>query len=223
MALIKYYNLVSHSWDTVSELELDLQKRLLSEKQLQRELSVSVDKAVEARANGDADTLNLMVYDSGEFDILYKKTNEISAKKIIKTGWFKEDITIPEKVNVELVVKATIEDLLQLQDYLQSTKFDVVEARAVSQATFAFATIPSHSGHTESYQTILNDILRERYSVFKSNVSMQKDVSWDKDVGATLIGLVSGPVEDILQFRMILNHSSATCGARLKYLSVSFS
>lgn len=218
MALIKYYNLVSRSWNTVSDLELDLQKRLLSEKQLQKELSVSADRAVEARSNGDAETLNLMVYDSGEFDILYKSTNQISARK---TSLFRADI--PEKVGVELVVKATLEDLLQLQEYLQSSKFDLVEARAVSQATLAFATLPANGAHTENYGKIINDTITEQYPTLKAKLTTQKNVLWDDKTGSTMMGVISGPVQDILYIRTVLIHSATTCGAPIKRNSISFS
>lgn len=133
MALIRYYNLESRSWDAVSGLERNLQKHLLSEKHV-KGLIDSAD--AEALAKGEAsndDSLATLLYDSGEFDVLYKRSSTITEGK---KRWFKPNVA--PRIGTEMVIQATPEDIVELQGYLASSGFEVVEARQVRKAIFEY-------------------------------------------------------------------------------------
>src|SRR3989344_5042751 len=118
--LIKYYNLESRSWEVVHDLELNLQKYLLNQNNIKGILQAPVEELAKVQlGEGDEETLENVIYDSGEFDILYKDEQEISPRKKGRKRWFKQnDPDVPERLSVELVVKAYPYHFVWLQDYL---------------------------------------------------------------------------------------------------------
>ncbi|MEK6969330.1 MAG: hypothetical protein AABW48_02790 [Nanoarchaeota archaeon] len=218
MALIKYYNLESHSEGDVSDLERNLQKYLLSEKHVNGLLETDVKDVVQAKeGNGDKDTLTKLLYDSGDFDVLYKTSWTISKGK---KRWFGEN-SVP-RFGTELVVRATPEDILELQDYLAGSGFEVVEARGISRATFNFATTPAQSGHVACYTEMLGNLIQRDYPGVKGDIRKNNGVKWGEDVGTTCVGMYEGAVIDILKLQKQIISSAETYGCPVKNKSINF-
>ncbi|MBR9683244.1 hypothetical protein GOV03_01770 [Candidatus Woesearchaeota archaeon] len=198
MALIKYYNLESQSWEEVSELERNLQKHLLSEKHIKGLVETSIEDSVNAKSgNGSPETLSKLIYDSGDFDVLYRNSLIISKGK---KRLFGENIA--PRIGTELVVRARPEDILELQDYLGSSSFEVVEARGITQATLTMATHAGHAGFTENSAEHLQTYLSSRYGdQLKSDIKVQHKVHWMGRSGSMCTAVVIGPVQEILEVR----------------------
>jgi len=139
----RYYNLETENWEEVENLDGELEKRLLQEKNIRAMENHTVEEIANAiEGNGDTD---LVVYDSGEFDVLYSRRWIIKKPVKGKTRWFREDIQPSLGLyGVELVVKATPQDIIDLQTYLGETDLDVIEARGVERAIFDY----KHENHS---------------------------------------------------------------------------
>ncbi len=219
MALIKYYSLESRSWEDVSALERNLQKHLLGEKRIRGILGTDVEDVAKARdGNGDEDSLAKLLYDSGDFDVLYRTSWEIAKGK---ERWFKEDI--PPRVGTNMVIRATSEDIFGLQDYLGSSGFELVESRAVSRATFSFGTRPCHHEISKSYEETLNRLIKDEFEGLRMDLISTKEVKWGNYEGGIITGIVSGDVVKTLQFRNILKSSASSYGTIVFQESVTFS
>ena len=105
MPLIKYYSLESRSWENVSDLERNLHKHLLSGKFLrmngtssetdlsQKILAATTTPIKELSSPSKMDKdLQVLIYDSGEFDVMYKKTWEMVKGDKGKKRWFRIEI-----------------------------------------------------------------------------------------------------------------------------------
>ena len=159
MALIKYYNLESQSWGEVSDLERNLQKHLLDERRIRGLLETDVEDVAKAKeGNGDEDTLAMLLYDSGDFDVLYRESRTISEGK---KQWFRKNVA--PRIGTEMVVRARPEDILELQDYLGSSGFEVVEARGVSNAIFEYRNLSHPIDGVETYFARLQKLVDNEF------------------------------------------------------------
>ncbi|MFC1686882.1 hypothetical protein ACFL0E_00810 [Nanoarchaeota archaeon] len=200
MALIKYYNLESQSWEDVSGLERNLQKHLLDEQRTRAILGTDVEDVSEAKmGNGDKDTLATLLYDSGDFDVLYRHSRTISKGKKRMFGK-----STPPRIGTEMVVRARPEDILELQDYLGSSGFEVVEARGVSNANFVFTTKPQHKDAIQNYREMIKGYIDSRYEKLGADLKSEDDVVMDGKKGSTCTGIVWGPVVDTLELRRVI-------------------
>lgn len=199
MALIKYYNLESQSWKDVSDLERNLKKHLLDEQRTRAILGTDVEDIAEAKmGDGDKDTLAMLLYDSGDFDVLYKNSRTIANGK---KRLFRENVA--PRIGTELVVRARPKDILELQDYLGSSGFEVVEARGISRAVYTF--------HSECRtETTVDSGIKVYNKIFSGN-DFELDFEFQKNegnIGSTsghaLQGFVNGKVTDVLRARNIL-------------------
>lgn len=200
--LIKYYNLESRSWEEVSELELNLKKYLLDQKNVRGLLQAPVEAIADAQSGeGSAETLDNIIYDSGEFDVLYKKSREISPRK-----WklFKKNIS--ERVGIELVVKGNPYDIVQLQEYLTKSRMDVVEARNVSKALLKFSTASVHEKAVQNYRDVIKEFITENYNKVSAKFKVEHNVVFPEghQAGSTLTGIIKGDVEQVLELREFL-------------------
>lgn len=217
MAIIKYYGLESRSLDVVNSLTANLMKHMLSEKSVKGLLTASVEDIAQAegRAGEPKDEL---LYDSGEFDVLYKNSWTKTEKK---RKFFRKNI--PGKFGTELVVKATPLDIIALQDYLGDSGFDVLEARTVNRATFNFASTPANEEHTEILRQYTGGFVKKENNGLEAQLSLCKNVVWDSRTGSTCLGLITGNVEQILKLRQIIKQMSSSYGTPLKTEGVTFS
>jgi len=216
MALIKYYYLESRSQETVSELERNLQKYLLNEKHVNAVLATPAPAVVDAmEGNGNVKDLERSIYDSGEFDVLYKHSWEIAKGK--KRIFRKE---IAPRLGVELVVSATPEEIIQLQEYLSSSQMEVVEARGVSKACFTFTSQAVHDGAVKNYKAMIEKYVADTFPNIKIDLKIQEKVIYEKtknspkESGATCTGLISGSVEDVLHVRALVLNNGSTISTR---------
>ncbi|MEK6809403.1 MAG: hypothetical protein AABY40_01895 [Nanoarchaeota archaeon] len=219
MVLIKYYNLESQSGEDVSGLERNLQKHLLGEKQVRGLLETDVeDVTKEKSGKGEGNSLAKLLYDSGDFDVLYKVSWTIANGK---KRWFRQNVA--PKVGTEMVIRATPEDILELQDYLRGSGFEVVESRAVSKATLSFGTCPSNPAQSKSYEDTIKRMIQEEYCGLRLDVSSHENVMWENRSGGTISGIVYGDVVKVLQFRNVLKNSASSYGTIVFRESVTFS
>jgi hypothetical protein len=216
MALIKYYNLESQSWEDVSDLERNLQKHLLNEKHVRSLLETDVEDVARAKdGNGDRDTLAMLLYDSGDFEVLYKKSRTVLQGK---KRWFGKNT--PPRVGTKLVVKAVPEDILELQDYLRDSGFEVAEARNVSMANFGFSSPPCHEEAVKNYRTMIEAFMGRQYPSVSADLTTEDKVVWDGKNGSTCTGMIYGPVLDVLKIREVLLKDGYGVGVKTE--SVSF-
>ena len=208
MSFIKYYHLESRSWQEVKSLENNLEKRLLSEKHVKGLLMPDQVK--------DTNDVNMLVYDSANFNVLYKNAVEISKGK---TKLFGEHV--PEKVGVELVVSASIEDVLELQEYLARSGFEVIEARDIKEATFNFFTQACAPEAIEGYRSMMEQLCLKRYQNIKANFHVSHHVKIRKDRGSSCMGIIFGPIMDVICVRNIL--LKARLGIPIEGSAISFS
>ena len=196
MALIKYYNLESKSWEEVSDLERNLQKHLLNEKRIRSLLETDVEEITEAKTgNGDKDTLAMFLYDSGDFDVLYKRA-EIKKRK----GLFRKAAL----VGTELVVRAKLGDILELQNYLADSGFEVVEARNVSQAVYTFITKPKSETTVDAGIKVYRRLFSGQEGL---DIGLEKSRGYIAGKnGHSLQGSVKGPVVEVLRARNIIRN-----------------
>lgn len=222
--LIKYYNLESRSWEEVSELEQNLKKYLLNQNNVKGLLQAPVEAVADAYlGNTDAETLDRVIYDSGEFDVLYKKSKEISPRKKGKRRWFRaNDPDTPERVGVELVVKANPYDIVQLQEYLTQSGIDVVEARRIYLAIFNFWSHPSHPDFIENSKVILQGLLNKNYDEVEMQLTSIKDTQYLMDgknkKGNMLQGILRGPVQKILELRDVTKSITSLVHENINFL-----
>ncbi len=197
MTQIKYYDLESKSFDESSDLEGNLQKFLLSENYINGTSKCNEDDS----QLGKDDELNPTIYDSGDFEVLYKKSKTVSDGK---RRWFRKDI--PKRIRTELVVKADPKDIIALQSYfnLYKSGLEVSEARKVNTANLGFITRACHDGVIIDYQNRIESFIKSQFPKVTSQLSAQKDVSLDKKEGSVCTGMVYGPVLDVLKIRQIL-------------------
>jgi len=223
-ALIKYYNLESRSWDEVSELELNLKKYLLNQSNVKGFLQAPVEAIADAQlGKGDPETIDNIIYDSGDFDVLYKKSKEIAPRVKGKKRWFRSnDSDVPERIGVELVVKANQYDIIQLQDYLTQSGIDVIESRRVYLAIFNFWSTTSHHGFIENSKAMLEHFLNKNYDEVESQFTYiencRLEMNGKNEKGAILLGLLRGPVQKILELREV----SESMVGKLAYHKITF-
>lgn len=219
MAIIKYYDLESRSCDVVNSLTANLMKHMLSEKSVKGLLAAHIEETVEAEAKAlQAQPDNASMYDSGEFDVLYRNSKTIQKKK-----WRFFSKSIPEYISTELVVKATPLDIIALQNYLGSSGFDVLEARTVSRATLSFASDPCHPDTAETLRKHIEEMVAKQNHGLESSLAVSKGVVWDKKTGDSCKGTLYGDAEQILRLRSIIIKMGANYGADIKNAGVSFS
>ncbi len=170
------------------------------------DLEVNLQKHFIAKASagdGTSETLSRPIYDSEGFDILYKKSNS--------------------RKNVELVVKATPENLLELQDYLSTSNFGTIEEENVYYATLQFVT-PPYWSEIKEYMEKLDHYFKLKYPQLKDRrfTTYEGDWTW-QGLGCT--GMMHGLVTDILEIRKFLLKGvySLSCLVKVKKESVTFS
>jgi len=217
MVMIKYYKLESNSKKEVSTLERNLKKYLLHEKHVianhRTRLQNFDQKLLEDKCTEENQTTNLVVYDLGEFDILYKRVKTLYAGQKAKEGkkrWYWKDrpeiLEIPPRIESELVVKATQEDILELQNYLSSSGFEVVEARSVHEAAMTLITSAGAKDFKISSATQLDKYITNRYGdKVKADIQVQHNiVNWYGEKGSIYTATISGPVEYVLEIRKLI-------------------
>jgi len=207
MALIKYYNLESNSWEVVSNLERNLQKHLLNGRHIKSLLDDS----------GEEKDLEKLIYDSGNFDVLYRSSEVITKGK---KGWFRR--YIPPTIATEMVIYAMPWDILELQDYLSSSGFEVVEARNISRANLNFATHPCAVSAIKAYVEIISSFIKIIYPLVRSEIKISNNVCWDGENGDSCMGLCEGEVIEILRLRKQIISSGNNLGTKIKRSSVNF-
>ncbi len=128
--------------------------------------------------------------------------------------------SIPPRIGLELVVKAIPEDILELQDYLAGSGFEVIEARNVNVANLGFCTEPAHPEFVKNYRMMVEAFIRKQYQEIGVQLTLEDDVRWDGKTGSTCTGMIYGPVLDVLKIREVLLKGG--CGINVKRESVSF-
>ncbi len=218
MALVKFYHLESGSWDDVSDLERNLQKYLLSEKNVRGVLESKPEDDVRVRlGEGDPTAIDRLVYDSGDFDVLYRVSREIRAgtKRFLRKD-------IPPVIGTDLVVSANPSEILHLQDYLGKSGFEVVEARTVSKATLSFGTAPTNEGFVKAYQEAINSFILANLEDVTVKMDIRYVKKWRNVEGHSGFGLISGDVLEVLQVRDIVRNGVRSYGTRIFEESVTF-
>lgn len=199
MGLIKYYNLESLSWKDVSDLERNLQKHLLDKKHISGILETDVEDIAKAKSgNGDKVSLASLLYDSGDFDVLYKRSWTISKGKKRLFGK-----NIPLKIGTELVVRAIPQEILELQDYLSDSGFEVIEARGVATAVYKFNTVPRTLSTAKGGKQIYESQFSSESFDLKVDIKLNDGLLGGVE-GTALQGCLSGQVEKILKARKII-------------------
>lgn len=212
MALIRYYNLESESSEEVSNLEKNLKKRLLDEKRIRNGISSGIENVAEAEGRG-LEAFTKLIYDSGEFDVLYKDTKTISTGK---RRLFRKNT--PSKVGIELVVKGALEDILEIQAYLSCSKFEIIEAKTVATAILSFATMSHGHDDSRAYLESIEKMLKKDNSKLKISTNRTAINGYD----SYSYGLISGDVEEVLRIRKHLIKCAPSYGTNIKHESITF-
>ncbi len=205
MVLIRYYNLESKSPEDVSNLEKNLKKRLLDEKRIRNCSDTLIKDVAEAR-EGDQDAVTELIPDSGDFDVLYRKTRTISEEK---KRWFKKNI--PRRTGIELVVKGVPGDILELQTYLGDSRFELVEVKEVKRAMYTFHSYAKTETCVDAGITVYTSLFLD--GEFDLRFNFLKNTGYVCGVnGHALQGSVSGGVEDVLRARKSQTRATTTSG-----------
>lgn len=190
----KYYVLETKNKKDLTELDRELKKRLLRGNYIRKIKDAKIENA------------NLITYDSGEFDVLYSKEEEIKKRKLFN------------KVHgLELVVKATSEDFIDIQEYLKMSNIDVREARNVTRAIIYFYFYKSGEG-IEILSELLENVARTNFKKIEGKFRFDKDQAYPSH----LTGVYSGAVEEILKFRNTIIKISESDKTYIERNSVSF-
>lgn len=201
MGIIKYYNLESNSWEVVSGLEANLKRHLLSEKQIKGLLTASVEEIAEAKeGNGDVNAAEKLIVDSGEFDVLYRESN----KTLENRGWFRKSQV---KVSTELVVKASLYEFLELQNFLEESGLDIIEARKVTRGIFEYRRDNTNKNGLDSYKTHLQDFIGNNFS----GLYFAMQVYPHRDSGCAIELCFSGDLEQVFQVRKYILSTEYEC------------
>lgn len=225
----RYYNLETENEGEVKHLEGELERRLLQEKNIRALEGASVEEIAEDISNGGSK--GIVVYDSGEFDVLYSKdwTIKEPVRQIVRKRLFKPNEVTPAKhglYGVELVVKATPQDIIDLQNYLSTTDLNVREARVVNEATFSFSTYPVPKTASLHVAPLIRDFIKNKFPNVNGQFSNQDgETMFDdlpKKVGYVSEGIYGGPVEDVLRLRKSLRNSLYSFGCDIYQEGVSF-
>ena len=122
--LVKHYQLESKSEEKVEGLERQLRRYFLNKKQepVANESSVTNDNLALRMVNLDA---------ADDFDVLYQRKEIKERKGILRR---------PALVSLDLVVKGSPEEIVEIKGYLAGAGFDIITARMVTEAAYTFIT-----------------------------------------------------------------------------------
>lgn len=212
MALIRYYSLESQSWGVVSDLGRDLQKHLLSETRVRGLLETLVEKTAEAKlGNGDAETVAKLLYDPGEFSVLYCNSCKISRGK-----WKLFRKNIPPKYGTSLVVKGSPVDILQTEEYLSNSGINIVKLFNAKKLTIEFGT-HYYKKDNKNYEKVIRDLVRQKCpnaTVNYNDTARFEGCFWEYSFS----GIIEGPIEDVFRMRSAFLDHKEIMG--IKYVTV---
>lgn len=132
----------------------------------------------------------------------------------------------PAKVGIELVVKGIPEDILEIQAYLSDSEFEIVEARAVTEASLSFATKPYRNDSSKVYLPTVEELIKRDYPALRLLIKIQElgnGYNWEGNEGSYCSGLISGGVEDVLKLRKLLMMVAESFATSIFRQSVTFS
>jgi hypothetical protein len=208
----KYYVLETSNPQEVGGLERELKKKLLQENHSRKLFSASAQEIAEAmECDGKTE---LVIYDSGEFDVLYSKNETIKRRGLFcRQGLY----------GIELVVKATTQDLIDLQRYLETSNIDVREARSITKAIVNLTTIPIPKTCAKNFTMLIENLAKTDFSQIKGEFNfVDKEIRRSGRRGYPTTGIYSGSVEDILRFRNTVIKIGESDGNPIGWNSVSF-
>jgi len=210
----KYYVLETEKQEEVKGLERELKKRLLQEKYIRKMKDADVEDI--AKAMDNEKNANLVIYDSEDFDVLYSKDWTIKKPRKIfsrKSGLY----------GLELVVKATPQDIIDLQKYLEISEIDVREARNVTNSIVSIASLPLPGNSAKNFSELIQGMAKRDFKNIKGEfLFVDEEVVCGMRSGYRSKGIYSGPVEDILRFRNSVIKIGRSNGTNIGGESVSF-
>ncbi len=213
MTLIRYYNLESQLLDVISDLGRDLQKHLLSETRVRGLLETLVEKTAEAKlGNGDAEMVAKLLYDPGEFSVLYCNSCMISKGK-----WKLFRKNIPPRYGTSLVVKGSPADILQTEEYLSNSGIEIVQLFNAKKLTIEFGTHYYDRDGKKRYEGLIRDLIRQkcpRATVNYKTTERFDSYSWEYKFS----GIIEGPIEDVFRMRSAFLDHKQMMG--IKYVTV---
>jgi len=218
----KYYNLETENPQDVTNLEGELERRLLQVRQVRASENASVDEIAQDIVDGGGKGMAIY-YDSGDFDVLYLRDQTIRKPKK-QRKWIRKSQAQPGLYGIELVVKATPQDIIDLQNYLSATDLNVREARNVRTAIVNFSTGLVQKNIAKSFRDITQSMIRETFPSLAGDFKFYY-ISWG-DYGRSgfrSTGYYSGPVEDVLKFRKNLINSGRVNNSPIECEETSFS
>ena len=125
----------------------------------------------------------------------------------------------PKKVNVKLVVKGNDHDLLQFQNYLDQSRFEVIEARTVTKGIFEYRRRGVILNGLDEYQDNLQRLLQDEFPQIKLRATIYPLKDEDDELKRAYMELsFSGP---LLQLFPIREYIFATEGEHKKSVAHS--
>jgi hypothetical protein len=212
MTLIRYYNLESTSWEVVSDLGRDLQKHLLSETRVRGLLETLVEKSAEAKlGNGDVETIAKLLYDPGEFSVLYSNSWMISKGK---RKLFRKNI--PPRYGANLVVSGSPADILQTEEYLTNSSIEIVQLFNAKKLTIEFGT-HYYNDKDNNYKKLIRELVHQKCP--RATVNYKTDRMFDGvSSNYSFSGIIEGPIEDVFRMRSAFLGHKEMMG--IKYVTV---